>query len=137
VVICLQQGADLHMAQQMPLPLTVSCFTKIQIGVTFLVPAHPGSLGNRAVKLVCVCVCVTMPSTEHFQHITSKTGSAAMKADMLWGSQSIFLSNKFRFSRFFISSYRLLHSYELVAWLSGRTSVSGRRTFPVLRSTCS
>jgi len=26
---------------------------------------------------------------------------------------------------------------QLVAWLSGRTSVSGRRTFPVLRSTCS
>jgi len=63
----------------------------------------------------CVCVCVTMPSTEHFQHITSKTGSAAMKADMLWGSQSIFLSNKFRLSRFFISSYRLLHSYD--SWI--------------------
>jgi len=43
-------------AQLMPLPLTVSCFTKIQIGFTFLVPAHPGSLGQRAVKRVCVCV---------------------------------------------------------------------------------
>jgi len=40
VVICLEQGADLHMAQRMPLPLTVSCFSKIQIGFTFLVPAH-------------------------------------------------------------------------------------------------
>jgi len=38
---CLEQGADLHMAQLMPLPLTVSCFSKIQIGSTFLVPAHP------------------------------------------------------------------------------------------------
>jgi len=56
MVICLERGADLHMAQQMPLPLTVSCFTKIQIGVTFLVPAHPGSPGKRAVKWVCVCV---------------------------------------------------------------------------------
>jgi len=46
------------MAQLMPLPLTVSCFSKIQIGFTFLVPAHPGSLGKRTVKLVCVCVCV-------------------------------------------------------------------------------
>jgi len=45
------------MAQLMPLPLTVSCFSKIQIGVTFLVPAHPGSPGQRAVKRVCVCVC--------------------------------------------------------------------------------
>ena len=58
MVICLEQGADLHMAQLMPLPLTVSCFIKIQIGFTFLVPAHPGSPGQRAVKRVCVYVCV-------------------------------------------------------------------------------
>ena len=56
MVICLERGADLHMAQLMPLPLTVSCFSKIQIGLTFLVPAHPGSPGKRAVKRVCVCV---------------------------------------------------------------------------------
>ena len=43
MVICLERGADLHMAQLMPLLLTVSCFSKIQIGFTFLVPAHPGS----------------------------------------------------------------------------------------------
>jgi len=46
----------LHMAQLMPLPLTVSCSSKIQIGFTFLVPAHPGSPGKRAVKCVCVCL---------------------------------------------------------------------------------
>ena len=56
MVICLERGADLHMAQLMPLPLTVSCFSKIQVGFTFLVPAHPGSPGQRAVKRVCVCV---------------------------------------------------------------------------------
>jgi len=56
VVVCLEQGADLHMAQLMPLPLTVSCFSKMQIGFTFLVPAHPGSYGQRAVKRTCVCV---------------------------------------------------------------------------------
>jgi len=43
------------MAQLMPLPLTVSCFSKIQIGVTFLIPAHPGSPGKGTVKRVCVC----------------------------------------------------------------------------------
>jgi len=58
MVICLDRDADLHMAQQIPLPLTVSYFSKIQIGFTFLVPAHPGSPGQRAVKRVCVCVCV-------------------------------------------------------------------------------
>jgi len=55
VVICLERGADLHMAQ---LPLTVSCFSKIQIGFTFLVPAHPGSTGKGAVKRVCVCLVI-------------------------------------------------------------------------------
>ena len=49
MVICLERGADLHMAQLMPLPLIVSCFSKIQIGFTFLVPAHG-----------CVCVCVLL-----------------------------------------------------------------------------
>jgi len=55
MVICLERGADLHTAQLMPLPLTVSCFSKIQIGFTFLVPAHPGSPDQRAVKRACVC----------------------------------------------------------------------------------
>ena len=55
MVICLEQGADLHMAQLMPLPLAVSCFSKIQIDFTFLVPAHPVSPGKRAVKRVYVC----------------------------------------------------------------------------------
>ena len=58
MVICLKQGTDLHMVQLMPLPLTVSHFTKIQIGFTFLAPAYLGSPGKRAVKRVCVCVCV-------------------------------------------------------------------------------
>ena len=65
MVICLERGADLHTTQLMPLPLTVSCFSKIQIGFTFLVPAHLGSPGKTAVKWVCVCVCVfvTMPES--------------------------------------------------------------------------
>ena len=58
MVVCLEQGADLHVAQLMLLPLTVSCFSKIQIGFTFLVPADLGSPGKRAAKCVCVCVCV-------------------------------------------------------------------------------
>ena len=53
MVICLERGADLHMFQLMPLPLTVSCFSKIQIGFSFLIPAHLGSPGERAVKRVC------------------------------------------------------------------------------------
>ena len=63
MVICLERGADLHMAQLMPLPLTVSCFSKIQIGFTFLVPAHPGSPDKGPLNGgVCVCVCVFCPT---------------------------------------------------------------------------
>ena len=56
MVICLERGTDLHTAQLMPLPLTVFCFSKIHIGFTFLVPAHPGSPGQRAIKRVYVCM---------------------------------------------------------------------------------
>ena len=56
-----ERSTDLHIAQLMPQPLTVSCFSKIQIGFTFLVPAYPGSPGKRAVKWACVCYIA--PST--------------------------------------------------------------------------
>ena len=84
MVICLERGADVHTAQLMPLPLTVSCFSKIQIGFTVLVPAHLGSPGRRAVKRVCVCVCVFVlldnqpisdgEATDHCQKVTSQDG---------------------------------------------------------------
>jgi len=53
MVVCLERRADWYMAQLMPMPLTVSCFSKIRIGFIILVPAH---LGQSAVKRVCVCV---------------------------------------------------------------------------------
>jgi len=41
VLAWLSVWSKVHMAQLMPLPLTVSCFSKIQSGFTFLVLAHP------------------------------------------------------------------------------------------------
>jgi len=55
MVICLERGADLHMAQLMPLPLTVSCFSKIQTGFYISGTGSPGSPGKRAIKHTCVC----------------------------------------------------------------------------------
>jgi len=55
VVVCLERGADLHMAQLMPLPLAVCCSSKIQIGFTFLVPAYPGFLEKRPLNGCCCC----------------------------------------------------------------------------------
>ena len=75
MVICLERGVDLLMAQLMPLPLTVSCFSKIQIGFTFLVPYRltwvvpdKGPLNG-----VCVCACVRecVRARAHAYSITS------------------------------------------------------------------
>jgi len=60
-----QTCIKLHMAQLMPLPLTVSCFSKIQIGF-HLVLAHLGSPGKRVVKRVCVCVHMAIQNTDFF-----------------------------------------------------------------------
>jgi len=72
----------LHMAQLnelMPLPLTVSCFSIIQTGFTFLVPAHPGSPGQRAVKRVCVCVCIYMDRCRSYETAASRSAGVAAK----------------------------------------------------------
>jgi len=59
MVICLDQGAnDLHMVQLMPLPPIISCFIKIQIGLTFVLPAYPGCSGKDAAKWVYVHMSV-------------------------------------------------------------------------------
>ena len=76
MVICVELGADLYMAQLIALALTVSCFSKIQIGITFLVPAHPGSPGKRAVKWY-VCVCVFMYSLQCFDAVGWAAGRAS------------------------------------------------------------
>jgi len=73
MVICLEQGAYFHMAKLTPLPLTVSYFTRIQIGFTFLVPAHLGSPRKRAVKRVCVSVCVVHRKLRRYIRNTEQT----------------------------------------------------------------
>jgi len=88
VVVCLQQGADLYMpymAQLMPLPLTVSCFTKIQTGFTFLVPAHPGSPGKRAFKRVCLCILLLRSVLCHCW-LGGRKGIRPVKKLELWGT---------------------------------------------------
>ena len=67
MVICLKRCADLHMVQLMPLPLTVSSFSKIQIGLTFLVPAHLGSPGKEPLNR---CVFVTTVSELYFMQVS-------------------------------------------------------------------
>ena len=65
-VICLECGADLHTAQLMPLPLTDSCFSKIQVGFTFLVPAHPDISEKRPLT---GCVCVSRSAADHWKAV--------------------------------------------------------------------
>jgi len=85
MVICLERDADLHMAQLMSLPLTVSCFSKIQIGFTFLVPANPGSPGKRAFKRVCVCAVGYTTISDRQAKLTDngKTGGVKVKHELM------------------------------------------------------
>ena len=61
MVVCLGQGADLHMAQLMPLPLTIRCSSKSRLVLpSWVYPSGGGSPGDKIQegrKTVCVCVC--------------------------------------------------------------------------------
>jgi len=110
MVICLKRGADLHIAQRMPLLLTVYCFSKIQIGFTFLVPAYPGSPGQRAVKCVCVCVFVVEDMRSSDIYIVEKRVKFV---------QFLFISvyNKFPFC--FIIGLQTVHRCDVGYWYRG------------------
>jgi len=58
----------------MPLTLTVSCFSKIQIGFTFLVPAHPGSPGSKAVKRSLLLLLLIILTYTHMECIVEYDG---------------------------------------------------------------
>ena len=65
VVVCLGQDVDLHVAQLMPLPITISCSSKSRsVLPSWFYLFGAGSSGQswtkskRAVKRLCVCVCV-------------------------------------------------------------------------------
>ena len=84
-----ERGADLHTAQLMLLLLIVSCFNKIQIGFTFLVPAHLGSPGKRAVKRLCVYDYNYLMSCDWESKQTVVLASAFGRVDsMIWLQQN-------------------------------------------------
>ena len=81
MVICLERGADLHTAQLMPLPLTISCSSKIQIGFTVLVPAYSGCPGKEAVKCTRVLllnICIADGSCQQAISV-SEAGQTALR----------------------------------------------------------
>jgi len=82
-------GSDLHMAQLMPLPLTVSCSSKIRIGFTFLVPAYLGSPGKMAVKRVCVYVCVLFTNRQVFYKQTNTQRMAKCSRNFVQASRLV------------------------------------------------
>jgi len=75
----------------MPLPLTVSCFIKIQIGFTFLVPVHLGSSGKRAVKRVCVWANLQRIVNNYIKTATSSLFSVTLGT--LWRNPFHFILN--------------------------------------------
>ena len=75
MVICLER--DLHMAQLMPLPLTVSCFSKIRIGFTFRVVPDKGPLN------VCVCVAAVVTGLLDYGETTGRTKGSGPRATLV------------------------------------------------------
>jgi len=120
MVICLERGADLHMAQLMPMPLTVFCFSKIQIGFTFVVPAHLGSPGKRAVKRVCVCVFLYEQYITKLYYITSSqlNGSGECVGRVVWPT-----ATRETASECVCSSQHESHPATLMSWDECNTKV--------------
>jgi len=68
--MCLGQGADLHMAQLMPLPLNISCSSKSRLVLPFwcrLTQVVPDKIqeGCKMVGCLCVYVPVCMHACVH------------------------------------------------------------------------
>ena len=129
VVICLEWGADLHMAQLMPLPLTVSCFSKIQIAFTFLALAHLGSPGQRAVK-PGVCVCAF-----NFRSQFSFRPQRRLRRRLLRSSSSSHLvRGRFQFAAAARGRHSFICRAKLVDGHSSRVTWAGRPHCRVLHS---
>jgi len=78
VVICLEQGADcLHMAQLIPLPLTVCVKSRL----VYL--SGTGSTGQKAAKRVCLCVCVWLFVRVHTLRQRARDLSASIQTELL------------------------------------------------------
>jgi len=67
VLTRLERDADLHMAQLMPLPLTISCSSKSRLVLTclvlpfwYLLTQVDPDIFQKSSKTVCVCVCVCL-----------------------------------------------------------------------------
>ena len=82
----------MHVAQLMPLPLTVSCFSEIQIGFTFLIPDHPGNPRQTAVKQVCVCVCVCVRVCSYAVKRVCVADKVASKITAVSFEKSVYIS---------------------------------------------
>jgi len=73
VVTCLGQGADLHMAQVMPLPLTISCSSKSRLVLPswfYLSGAGQNPRGPQTVVCLCVRVCLLDRQADRDRHQT-------------------------------------------------------------------
>ena len=130
MVVCLEQGAGLHMAQLMPLPLTVPCFSKIQIGFTFLVPAHLGSPGKRAVKRMCVIIIIIIINEYYYSVVVSKKLQEHLTTEKNKTNDSVTqVKNSSQTVRDKTSSRRAVSSRRLKAISDGDVMTSDSRLF--------
>ena len=133
----------------MPLPLTVSRFSKVQIGFSFLVPAHLDSPGQRAVKRVCVCVCVGRVSfmwicdcsiLPHFLHVSAKCAYCTFSPHFLTAILILFVFPlpvcvRFRYLDLWLQQNVTIHVsgplWNETGWLVSSNSVPYFHVFPL------
>jgi len=142
LAICMEYSADLHTAQLMPLPLTVSCFSKIQIGFTFLVPAYPGIPRQRAVKRVCmlyfdwIVFCLLIPVRFMKILVVSFIQAVSMQDFVTFASFSA-ISVSLKWSQcliFVLTIFLTLYKFVCICLFKNRTS--GNKWYSWLNQQC-
>jgi len=95
VVVCLERGADLHMTQRTPLPLTVSCFSKIQIGFYRAMLCIRGTSHGPVSLRLSVCPSVHLSVTSRSstktakRRITQTTPHDSPETLVFWSQRSL------------------------------------------------
>ena len=110
----------------MPLPLSVSCFSKIQTGFAFLVPAYPDSPGKGAVKRVGVSCIFGYTTLEIWRKIGLSGDRRRWTAALCWTGTCV------------LAGSTADRRSSPVAWWARRRSASPRtrRPAPAAAPTC-
>jgi len=111
VVICLERGPDLHISQLIPLQPTVSCFSKIQIGLPLWYLLTQVVQDRGSLNVCCCKVSRKTVPTRYAQRRTAPVVSALLQTFGQFGSTKSQAINHWR------CTYPKLLGYPAAKWL--------------------